>query len=120
MEQHGVLVSDPFCLDSGGTAPLFADGLVLARLVATLSRGSAAAAHGGQLATINKSPSSRAACLFNIQKVLSVLRDNPAMPISYLYSADRILAGDAAIILGLLKDIQTAYAETDFRGSGLF
>lgn len=62
-----------------------------------------------KLPGIARKPRRPAAARFNVQSVLSRLRSNAAMPTEYLWSDQRIVAGDSAVAIGLLSHMQAAY-----------
>ncbi|KAG2382747.1 hypothetical protein C9374_005327 [Naegleria lovaniensis] len=58
---------------------------------------------------MNKQPQTNAAFFNNVERVLSVLRENKAMELRYLWSVKEINAGNPEVIWGLLSDIFDAY-----------
>jgi len=89
----------------GSVLPSFRDGLLLCRLIERLDP---TVARGG-IRGLERRPKAGAACLQNIRLALRVLRKRKTMPMDYLWSEQKIRAGDGETIRGMLMQIRKAY-----------
>nr|CAG4718201.1 unnamed protein product [Naegleria fowleri] len=78
------------------------NGLKLAEIVARLESEE-------RTKGLNKQPQTKAALYNNVERVLSVLRENKAIELRYLWSVKEINSGNPDVIWGLLTDIFEAY-----------
>ena len=85
----------------GSQLPAWRDGTGLVRLVEALE--------GRQLHGVERRPRAAAHCRRNVDKALEALRAVKTMPVTHLYSAPKLVRGEAAITLKILAEAMHAY-----------
>lgn len=91
------------------SAPEWSDGTLLAQVAIAVDHQKSFGAHKERLLTTELNPKSHAAKVANIRRVLDVLKQNPQMPTSLLWSELPFTDGSAPVIRRLLIQIKKSY-----------